>query len=116
MICEQPDGKSIILKHLEDETERLFLDDEYLGRVDTNASEKMDIIYCDEELENGFPFFCDTNGQAKFPGTKYKSFFGSKNLFMEPGIRIYHIGSFKGIAEGMEMDAEKFSSLKERII
>lgn len=116
VVCEQPDGKSIILKHLEDETERLFLDDEYLGRVDTNASEKMDIIYCDEEWTNGVPFICDTNRQAKFTGTKYKSIFGSKYLFMEPGIHIYHTGSFKGIAEGMGMAAEKFSSMKERIV
>lgn len=34
LVCDLPDGKNVILKHLEDDTERLFLEEEYLGRVD----------------------------------------------------------------------------------
>lgn len=114
LVCELPDGKKVTLKHLEDDTERLFLDEEYLGRVDVASGDEQRIIYCGIDSEEGIPFFCDTKTQKKYEGAIYKSFFGSETLFMESGVRIQHTGSLHEIGEGMQLAVADFISRRDK--
>lgn len=114
LICEFPDGKNITLKHLEDDTERLFLDEEYLGRVDVCPGDEHGIIYCGIDSEEGIPFLCDTKTQKKYEGAIYKPFFGSKTLLMESGIQIHHTGSLHEIGEGMKLAVTEFISRRNK--
>lgn len=113
LVCELPDGKNVTLKHLEDDTERLFLDAEYLGRVDVCSADEQGIVYCGIDSEEGIPFFCDTKTQKKYEGGTYKPFFGSATLFQESGVHILHTGSLHEIGEGMKLAAAEFISRRD---
>lgn len=114
LVCELPDGKNVTLKHLEDDTERLFLEEEYLGRVDICSADEQRIIYCGIDSEEGFPFFCDTKTQKKYEGATYKPFLGSKTLLQESGVQIQHTGSLHEIGEGMKLAVTEFISHRDK--
>lgn len=115
IVCEHPDGKKIELKHLEDGTERLFMDGTYLGRVDTILGDNNYVQYSDCAVENmvGPLFVCDLKVNKQYPEGSYQSILGSKELFIENGVHIWHKGSFADIAKGVVEAAEKFISIRE---
>lgn len=108
IVCELPGGDCVTLKHLEDDTERLFRNDEYLGRVGICAAKEPGIVYCSMNLEDGMPFFCNTEREKKYPGATYKPFMGSKTMMMEAGVQIQHTGSMQEIVAGMEAAVSEF--------
>lgn len=111
IICECSDGKEVVFTHLEDDTERLFLDGEYLGRVDTIIDEKPGIMYCKCDMSEGnMPFFIlNTEESEKYPGGDYKKAFSfNDNIFLETGIHIYHTGNLAGIVEGLLPAADEY--------
>lgn len=114
LVCELTDGKNVILKHLEDDTERLFLDEEYLGRVDVSSGDEQGIIYCGIDSGEGIPFFCNTKMQKKYEGATYKPFLGSETMFVESGVRIQHTGSIQEIGEGMKLAVAEFISHRDK--
>lgn len=112
IVCELPDGKEVVLRHLEDDTERLFLNGEYLGRVSVCSADAQRIVYCDIDMNEGLPFFCNTKREKKYPGAVYKPFLSSKTMFVESGIQIQHTGSFHEIVTGMEAAVAEFMAHK----
>lgn len=110
IVSQLPDGRHVTLKHLEDDTERLFLDSEYLGRVSICSADEQRIVYCD--INEGIPFFCNLERDKKYPGAIYKPFLGSKTMLIESGIQIQHTGSLHEVALGMEAAVSEFVSRK----